>query len=468
MAKTKEVDLTHGSIFKKLFLFAVPFIFTNILQILFNAADIAVVGIFVNDDAVAAVGANTALITLLTGFFVGLSIGANVVLSRYAGKRDREAAMRTVGTSIMVALVAGIALMLIGVLFTREFITLMNCDPRIMDQAETYLKIYFFGIPIMLVYNFAASLLRAAGDTKRPLIYLCISGVVNVALNVFFVVVCKMTVEGVAIATISSWSISAVLCLIALFRSKEYASLRLKYLRFFKIQLKEVLLIGIPSGLQSVAFSISNVLIQSTINSYGATAMSANTTAAQFDGIIYNIGNAISMSCMSFIGQNVGARKMFRVKKVIFCSIILILMLQLSVGLLFTLLAPVLCSIIVSGEDVIALACQRLSILCPLYFMCGIMEILGNACRAMGKPIVSFIISVMGATVFRIIFMELTLMIWPGFATIYWSYPASWIFTIAMYLCFTPSVYKKLKARIEKTDEQNKVQENTEELQMEG
>ncbi len=449
MSRIKDMDLTTGSIFNKLFIFAVPFIFTNILQILFNAADVAVVGIFVGDDAVAAVGANGSLINLLVGLFVGLSIGSNVVLARYAGAKDLESSRRTVGTSLLIALIAGMFLMIIGVAFTDSFLLLMKVDAKILGLAGTYLKIYFLGMPVSLLYNFSASLLRAAGDTRRPLIFLTVSGVLNVGLNVFFIVVCKMTIEGVAIATISSQALSAVLCLITLFKNEGYANLKMKYVRIYKKQVKEILTIGVPSGLQSIAFGISNVLIQSTVNSMGDVAMSANTAASQFDGIIYNIGNAISMSCMSFIGQNIGAKRPDRVKRVILCGVLLTIILQFTVGLLFALLAPQLCSIIVNGRETIEKAATRLSIMAIFYFICGIMEVLSNSIRAMGKPIISFIISVMGATVFRIIFMEATLSIWPGFATIYWSYPASWIFTVSILAIFIVNVFKKTKVKLQ-------------------
>ena len=449
MSRRAEMDLTTGSIFKKLFIYAVPFIFTNILQILFNAADVAVVGIFVGDDAVAAVGANTSLSTLVTALFIGLSIGANIVLARYVGAQDMESARKTVGTSVLVAIVAGLILMAIGVPLAGWFLTIMDCAPEILPMATTYLRIFFLGMPIMMLYNFCASILRAVGDTRRPLIFLSIGGVVNVVLNVFFVLVLKMTVEGVAIATIVSQAISAGLSLTVLFKGDGYGSLKFKYLRFYKKQLGEIAILGVPSGLQSVAFNISNVLIQSTVNSFGAVGMSANTTAAQFDGVVYNVGNAVSMSTMAFVGQNIGAKRMDRVKRVIIDGIILVCILQFSVGALFALLSPFLCGIIASSEEVVQMATIRLSLMGYTYFLCGAMEVFANSCRAMGKPIVALIISVMGATVFRIIFLEITFKLVPEFYMIYVSYPASWIFTVICYLFFTPHVYKKVKAKIE-------------------
>ncbi len=446
-AKT-ELDLTSGSIFKRLIIYSIPFIFTNILQILFNAADVAVVGVFVGEQAVAAVGANSSLNVLLVGLFVGLSIGTNVVLARYVGARDIENARRTVGTSILVALIGGIALLLIGVPLAETFLVWMGCAPNILEMATSYLRIYFLGMPIMMVYNFCASILRAVGDTRRPLIYLLIGGVVNVGLNVFFVLVLKMTVEGVAIATIASQLICAVLSIIALLKSDGYACLKIKHLRFYKRQLKQICIIGLPSGLQSVAFNISNVLIQSTVNSFGDVGMAANTTAQQFDAVIYNVGNAISMSCMAFIGQNIGARRMDRVKQTILNGVLLSFIFTFGVGALFALLSEFLCGIIASSEEVISYACKRLTVLGITYFLCGIMEVFANSMRALGKPVIALFISVLGAVVLRLLFLEISMALWPSFAIIFYSYPVSWLCTILIYLCVLPSVYKKVKQKV--------------------
>ena len=445
----KEMDLTIGSIFKKLTLYSIPFVFSNILQILFNTADIAVLGIFVGDDAVAAVGANSALSGLLVNLFVAFSIGANVVLARYVGARNIDGARRTVGTSILLALISGFILLAVGVPCAELFLKWMGCDPRVLDMATTYLRIYFLGMPIMMLYNFCASIMRAVGDSKRPLIFLSIGGVVNVVLNIFFVTVLKMTVQGVAIATIVSQAISVTLSLIVLLKSNGYASLRKEYLKISKIQVKEIFNIAIPSALQSLAFSASNVVIQSKVNSFGADAMAGATTAAQFDAVIYNIGNAVAMSCMAFVSQNIGAKNMERVKKTILYALLICFLFQFSTGGLFSLLSTWLCGLIANGQTVIEYARIRLVSLCTLYFLCGFMEVFGNSNRAMGKPVVSMIISVLGATVFRIIWLEITFSIYHTYQTIYISYIASWIVTIIAYLIMTPRVFKKVKMKLE-------------------
>ena len=401
MKTNKEMDLTNGSILKKMVIFSIPFIFTNILQILFNSADIAVLGIFSGDSAVAAVGASTNLTGLIVGLFIGLSIGTNVVLARYVGAKDKEGASKTVGTSIIVAFSLGILMLTIGVILAPWFLKMMDCAESVFEDATLYLRIYFLGAPAMLVYNYSASILRSVGDTRRPLIFLAISGAVNVVLNIF------------------------------------------------KVQLKEILAIGIPSGLQSVAFNIANVIIQKTVNGLGEACMSASTAAQQFDAIVYNVGYAVSMSCMAFIGQNIGAKNIKNVKKTIFCGITLVFLFQATTGFIFFLLAPWLCSLIVSDSLVIQMGASRLKILAGFYFICGIMDVFANANRAMGKPVTSLIISVMGATVFRLAFLKLMMYLVPSFATIYWSYPASWVFTIACYLIMTPITYKKTKIAVE-------------------
>lgn len=448
--KRREKDLTNGPMFKSLFFYALPFVFANVLQVLFNTADIAVLGIFVGDNAVAAVGANSSLSNLLVGLFVGFSAGTNVVLARYVGAKNMISSQKVIGTSICLALISGFLLMAIGVPFAEQFLIFMGCDQNILGMATTYLRIYFLGMPIMMLYNFCASILRATGDSKRPLIYLLIGGVANVILNVFFVVVCNMTVEGVAIATVVSQLIATILSFIRLFSGdSEYAKLNLKYLRIYKEQLKEICIIGIPTSLQNLAFNASNVLIQSKVNSFEAVGMSANTAAQQFDAIVYNIGNAVSMSCMAFVGQNVGAKKIDRIKKGIFSSLLLCVVLQFSVGITFALFSPVLTGIVLTDEVAIKMASIRIWLLSAPYFLAGFMEVFANSIRAMGKPFVSLVTSVLGAVVFRIIFLEVTFFFSPQFSTIFLSYPVSWTFTCIVYIFMIRKVYKDFKMKIE-------------------
>ncbi len=450
MARIREMDLTSGPIFKKLIIYAIPFIFSNILQIMFNATDIAVLGMMVSDDAVAAVGANSSFNFLLIGFFIGLSTGANVVLSKFVGAKDVENARKTVGTSILLALLTGVILLAIGVPFAPIFLSWTGCDAEILAQATIYLRIYFLGMPIMMVYNFGASILRAVGDTKRPLIYLTIGGVANVILNVLFILM-GMTVEGVAIGTIVSQLICVVLILRTLFKSNGYGAIRRKYLRLDKGLIKEVLKIGLPSGVQSVAFNISNVLIQAKVNfSFGKLGMSGNTTANQFDGMVYQVGHAISMSVMAFVAQNVGAKRMDRVKTTIIYSIFILIIFEFGVGVVFALLSKHLCGIIASTPEVIEYATVRLKIMGLTYFICGIMENLAYAMRSMGKSVTAMVVSIIGACVIRTIFVEVSFSFFPFYSTLFLSYPVSWVITILMYTFLLPRTYKQLKQKIEK------------------
>lgn len=301
MKKNFEMNMSEGKILGKLIIYSIPLICTNVLQLLFNAADVAVLGMFVSDDAVAAVGATGALINLIIGLFVGLSVGANVLVARFAGEQNMDSSHKTVSTSVIVSLIAGLFLAFIGYFFAETFLEWTNCDPEVIGMATKYLKIYFIGMPIMLLYNFCASILRAVGDTLRPLIFLVIGGLVNVGLNIFFVAVLKKDVEGVAIATVASQAISAVLSIIVLLKGNGYARLDMKKFRVYFPELKEMTKIGFPAGLQGCVFSISNVLIQATINTFSKSYMTANTVASQFDGFIYNAMNAVSLATLAFV-----------------------------------------------------------------------------------------------------------------------------------------------------------------------
>lgn len=438
-----EMDMTKGPILKNLIIFAIPLICSNILQLLFNAADTAILGIFVNEDAVGAVGATSSLITLITSMFLGFSAGATVVLSRAAGENDVEKARKVVGTAVCVSLIGGVFLMVIGVVGAKQFLTWMNCDERIINLSTTYLRIYFIGAPIMMFYNFTASILRAVGDTARPMIYLLVGGIVNVGLNVFCIVVLNMTVEGVAIATIASQTIAAILSLIAILRSDGYSKLKLKYLRIFKKQLKELVKIGLPSGIQGSLFSISNVIIASAINLYGKDAMAGSTIAGQFDGMVYTTGHAVSLACMSFVSQNFGAGKIDRIKKVVWISIIVSTVACLTVGLTFLALKDLLFGIMADDPIVLDFAFKRYSLVGPLYFLCGIMEVFSLTLRALGKSITAMIITLCGACIFRILWLNTVYLLAPSFLMIFYAWPISWVLTIGIYLfCYFPLIHK--------------------------
>ena len=450
MKRNHEMDLTRGSIFKKLIVFALPLIFTNVLQLLFNATDIAVHGIMVNDKAVAAVGATTSIINLIVNLFIGLSVGTSVVLGKSVGAGRLEGSRRIVGTATLTSLICGVLLLFVGYFGAETFLIWTQCSKEILPQATKYLQIYFLGIPIILFYNFAAGMLRAVGDTFRPMIYLLISGFANVGLNVFFISVFNLTVEGVAIATVSAQGISAALSLIAMVKSDGHAKLRISNLRIYKSELKEILKIGLPSGLQSSMFSISNVMITTTVNSLGVAYTTANAVASQFDGFVYTMGNSTAHACMSFTSQNLGAGKLKRVKRGIFTAMGILSVLSLALGSLVYIFSDALCSIMTSDSTVISIAKERLLILCSFYWVCGIMDTSSYTLRAFGKSTTAMIISLICVCAFRILWLETFFLLNPVFIMIYWSYPISWVMNIAVNMIFFIPAYKKEKLRIQK------------------
>lgn len=462
MKKNFEMNMCEGKIFGKLIVYALPLVLTNVLQLLFNAADVAVLGIFVSDDAVAAVGATGALINLIIGLFVGLSVGANVLVARFSGEQKVDSAHKTVGTSVIVSLLTGVILAFIGYFFAGTFLVWTNCDPDVLGMATKYLKIYFIGMPIMMLYNFCASILRAVGDTMRPLIFLIIGGVVNIGLNIFFILVLDKTVEGVAIATVVSQGISAVLSIVVLLKGKGYAKLDMKKFKIYMPELKEMIRIGLPAGLQGCVFSISNVLIQSTINTFSKTYMTANTVAGQFDGFIYNAMNAVALSCLAFVSQNYGARKFDRIRTVVRQSVLLVTVIGLAIGGGIILFSAQLCGLITDDAEIIRIAQNRLYILASTYFTCGIMDVLSNFMRGLGKSTTAMIVSLSGSCLFRIIWLKTVYLLNPTIEMVYVVYPISWVLTIGVYMIMYFPTLNRAKREIAKAEAGNKDTEKTE------
>lgn len=449
MSEKHEIDMCTGPILPKLIKCALPLMATYVLQLVFNATDVAVLGILVSDDAVAAVGATGSLVALKTSLFIGISVGANVLISRFVGSKDMESARKTVGCSIFISIVIGIVLAAIGYFGSRTFLEWMNCDADVLDMAAKYLEIYFLGMPVIMLYNFAASVLRAVGDTKRPLIYLVIAGLTNVVLNVFFIIAFGLDVEGVAIATVISQLISAVLCVIALLGDDGYSKLEVSYIRIYKNELSAMLKIGIPSGIQSSLFSITNVLIQSAVNSLGKTAMSGNTVAAQFDGFIYNAMYAVAVASISFVGQNYGARKIRRIKKVMWETIAIVTIVGVIIGVGVLLFDRQLCSLISSDPEVIDIACERLAIMGSTYFLCGIMDAISSVMRGLGKSATATVICLLGSCVFRVIWLNTAYYLNPCIEMIFIVYPISWALTIGIYLIVVLPMLSKLQKQFE-------------------
>lgn len=457
-----EMNMCEGGIFKKLIIFALPLMATNVLQLLFNAADVAVLGIAGFD--VGPVGATGALINLIIGLFVGLSVGANVLVARYVGSGEKERANKVVGMSVILALIVGAVLTVVGFFCARTFLSWMDCPEKFIGDATTYMQIYFLGMPVILLYNFCASILRAVGDTVRPLIYLVIAGAVNVGLNFLLVYAFQLGVIGVAVATVVSQLISVILALISLIRSDGYSSLRRKYLRFFKDELVTMIKIGLPAGIQGCLFSLSNVVIQSTINSFGDVAVNGNTIAAQFDGFIYQAMNAIGLSCMAFVSQNLGAKKIDRIKRTVWLSALTVTAVGLAVGGIILLIARPVAGIMTKTPEEVQYAWDRLLITALTYFTCGLMDVMSSAMRGLGKSTLSMAVTLSGSCLFRILWVNTVCVKWHTPAALYWVYPVSWVLTFAisavLYVPIVRRTGKKLLA--ESAAEKTEIAENPE------
>ena len=444
------MNMCEGALLKKIIIYALPLMATNVLQLLFNAADIAVLGFFAGDDPVAAVGSTGALINLIVGLFIGLSVGANVLIAKCVGENNEKRARRVVGMSMLISVLIGVLLSVFGVVFARTFLTWMDCDVEVIDMATTYVQIYFIGMPIMLLYNFCASILRAVGDTVRPLIYLLIGGVVNVGLNIFFILVLKKDVEGVAIATVASQGVSAVLSILTLLKSDGFAKLELRRIKIYPKELWMMAKIGLPAGLQGCLFSLSNVLIQSSINGFGKEIMTANSLAGQLDGIIYNSMNAVSLSALAFVSQNYGAKNYERIKKSILYALGVVTVVGVVVGGIIMLIAPFILGLIAKEPIVAELAYTRILIIASTYFTCGLMDVLSNSLRGLGKSTLAMILTLAGTCLFRILYIYTVFEWYKNLTTLYLIYPVSWLVCIAMFIIAYIPVIIKLKKELTK------------------
>lgn len=448
------LDICGGPILKSMILYALPLIATNLLQLLFNAADVMVLSLFSENGqaATAAVSGTSSLIQLIINLFVGLSVGTNVLVARCVGSGDTQRSQKIVGCSVAISLVFGIILLFVGFFGARTFLVWMDCNEEALDMAVTYMKIYFLGMPIMMLYNFSTAVLRGVGDTVRPLIYLVIGGVVNVVLNIVFVLVFKKDVEGVAIATVTSQGIAAVLAIIALVKEEGAAKLTLKNLRLDKKELWNMMKIGLPSGIQGCLFSISNVLVQSSVNRFGIEVQSANGIASQIDNFTYQAMYGISLSSTAFVSQNYGAKRFDRVKKSVRTAFILTTATGVCLGGLIALLARPLCSVFIDSEKGIEYASLRMVIISVTYFLCGIQEVFAYSLRGLGKSLTPMFVVLGGTCLFRIVWLKTVLVKWHTLQVLYALYPASWLLTslifIPIYFITRNHVEKKLEAEI--------------------
>ncbi len=437
MKKSYEMDMCTGPLLGKLLLFSIPLLLTGILQLLFNAADIVVVGRFSGNNALAAVGSTGALINLLVNLFIGLSIGANVLAAKFYGAGDTENVQETVHTSILMAVIGGCIMVVLGISLARPMLEWMGTPSDVLDQAVLYMRIYFLGMPAFMAYNFGASVLRAVGDTKHPLYFLLFSGVANVGLNLFFVIVFGMGVAGVATATVISQYISAVLILRSLCRMEGVCHLQLSKLRIHKDKLILILRMGLPAGLQSVIFNISNVLIQSSVNSFGSLVMAGNTAANNIEGFVYAAMNAVYQTSLSFTSQNMGARKYRRIDRIFLQCVILVALIGLVLGNGVYWMGNQLLGIYSPDPEVIACGMIRVGIICVYYCLCGIMDVIAGCIRGMGYSILPMLVSLTGACAFRVLWI-FTIFQWEHtLFCLYLSYPISWALTaVAHLICY--------------------------------
>lgn len=431
------MDMCNGPIFGKLLVFALPLMLSGILQLLFNAADIVVVGKFSGSHALAAVGSTGALINLFVNVFIGFSIGTNVLVAQYFGGRDEKNVHETVHTSILLGIVGGFILIVAGMVFAKPMLEWMDTPEDVLSHAVLYMRIYFIGMPAMLVYNFGAAILRAIGDTRRPLYYLLSAGMINVILNLFFVIVLDMGVAGVATATVISQIVSAILIVRCLMHSDGIYRLDLHELKIYKRKMVHIAKIGLPAGVQGAVFSLSNVLIQSSVNSFGSIAMAGNTAAGNIEGFVYTSMNAVYQTALSFTSQNVGGERQDRIPKIVFQCLAIVTVVGAVLGNLAYQCGPFLLNIYSSDPEVIQYGMSRMQIICQWYFLCGIMDVAVGILRGMGYSVMPMLVSLAGACGLRVLWI-FTVFVWKhSLFVLYLSYPITWTITLAVhFICF--------------------------------
>lgn len=444
--KRVHMDMTSGPLKKQILVFSIPLMLSNMLQVLFNMADIAVIGHFAGSMSLGAVGSTTILVSMFTGFLIGLSSGINVLTALHIGAKNRQAISETVHSAALLSLAAGVFLLLIGVCFSREILLLLNTRPELIDKAVLYIRVYFLGMPALAIYNFGNAVFSASGDTARPLRYLFFAGILNVILNLFFVITCRMDVAGVALASALSQCVSAFLIVLALFRSKEDFSLRLAALRLSRDKALSILKIGIPSGLQNAIFAVANLFIQMGVNSFDAVMVAGNSAAANADALIYDIMAAFYTACGSFMGQNFGSRNRRRIRDSYFISLAYSFGVGTALGLLLVLCGHEFLSLFTNDPDVIAAGMKRLTIMGFSYGVSAFMDCTIAASRAMGKSLVPMIIVILGSCVFRIVWVYTIFAYYQTIPSLYLLYIFSWSITAVAEILYFVHVYRKKTA----------------------
>lgn len=444
----KKQDLTTGSLWKQILLFSIPLMISNVLQVLFNMADIAVVGRFVGAEALGAVGSTATLVALFTGILIGISGGINVLVALHIGAKSTKDVKETVHTAALVSLGVGVLLLIVGVFFSGEILTLLNTKEELIDGANRYLAIYFLGMPALALYNFGNAVFSAAGDTKRPLLYLMIAGCVNVVLNLFFVIVCGMDVEGVAIASVISQYISAVLVVGNLMLCKEDYGIRIKELRIYKNKFKALATLGLPAGMQNAIFQIANLFVQAGVNSFSATMVSGNSAAANADALVYDVMAAFYVACGTFMSQNYGAKKKERVLKSYFVSLAYSFGVGLLLGLSLVVFGRTFLGLFTTEAAVVDAGMKRLTIMGFSYCISAFMDCTIAASRGLGKTIVPTFVVIMGSCVFRIIWVNTIFAYFGTISSLYLLYVFSWSITAVAEIAYFVWVYRESMRKI--------------------
>ena len=430
----RTMDMTQGRLLTQVLVFALPIMLSGILQLLFNAADTIVVGRFAGNEALAAVGSVGSLNNMIISLFIGLSVGANVLVARYTGSRNDRAVSDTVHTSVLLSLDGGVLLMIIGVALARPLLELMGSPEDVIDLAVLYVRIIFLGMPVQMLYNFCAAILRAVGDTQRPLYYLTIAGVVNVLLNLVFVILFHLSVAGVALATIISQAISALLVTRALLNMEGPTRLFLNRLRIHPGKLREIIRIGLPAGIQSSVFSLSNVVIQSSVNSFGSVVIAGNAASSNVGNFVYQAMNTFQQAITCFAGQNIGARKPRRIVSAMKVCMFWAVSFGLVLGMLSCVFGTQLLSLFSADPAVIAAGMERQIIVCAPYFLCGMMDVMTGALRGIGYSLLPMIVSILGACAFRLFWVFTVFAAYPTLPCLMLSYPVSWLLTFSVLL----------------------------------
>ena len=430
--------MCNGPLLGSILRFAIPLMLSGILQLLFNAADIIVVGQFTGSGAMAAVGSTSSLNNLIINLFLGLSAGGSVVMALFYGAKDWKSVEEVAHTAILLGFLSGVTLLFVGFILAEPLLRLMGTLDDVIDQAVLYMRIVFVGMPAMMVYDFGAGILRAVGDTRRPLIFLFCGGVINVFLNLFFVIVLEMGVAGVATATAISQCISAALIVRCLIKTDAAYRINLRRLRLVKDKLLRILRVGLPAGIQGAVFSVSNVLIQSSVNSFDSTAVVAgNTSSSNIENFVYTAMNSFYHASLNFTSQNVGANKVGRIVPILRCSLMCVVAVGLILGLSAVFFGSTLLSIYNPDPEVISHGLRRLNLICSTYFLCGLMDVTCGSIRGLGPSITPTIVSLTGACGLRIVWIYTIFAMNRSLFTLYLSYPVSWFVTFSAHLvCF--------------------------------